>query len=262
MVSFKTASNNWEGLAQKDAYWAICTDPEKKGGGWKNDEFFYTGRKEIDGIWSYLSVNGWLPKNKEEALDFGCGIGRLSFPLVSIFDRVTGVDVSKTMIQKANEFNQFKDRLSFVHNERPGLSLFSDGTFSFVITLITLQHVPKPHSLTYISEFMRILKPHGIAVFQVPTEDRRKFSLVQRFKSAVHIRERLTHLGIGSGFRMEMFSLPESEVRQRIENGRGSIVGTVTTNQTNPSYRGELRFNHPDDIGDFKSTLFVVRKNA
>jgi SAM-dependent methyltransferase len=37
-----------------------------------------------------------------------------------------------------------------------------------VYSSITLQHVPPPANLRYVGEFLRILRPGGVAVFQVP----------------------------------------------------------------------------------------------
>jgi SAM-dependent methyltransferase len=48
------------------------------------------------------------------------------------------------------------------------LRMFSDGSFSFVLSMIVLQHIAPSYSHRYIAEFIRVLKPGGIAVFQVP----------------------------------------------------------------------------------------------
>src|SRR5713101_2448676 len=48
MTSLRELQRNWEGLAQTDPLWSICTDPEKRNKGWNQDEFFATGKHEIE----------------------------------------------------------------------------------------------------------------------------------------------------------------------------------------------------------------------
>jgi hypothetical protein len=70
---------NWEAFGRRDPLWAILTQPDKKGGKWQAEEFFCRGKQEIDGVLDYLKS---LPLNHVlklgSALDFGCGIGRLT----------------------------------------------------------------------------------------------------------------------------------------------------------------------------------------
>ena len=51
-----------------------------------------------------------MPVDNQSALDFGCGVGRLSHALADLFLNVTGIDVSPTMVAKANELNNNPDK--------------------------------------------------------------------------------------------------------------------------------------------------------
>ena len=42
-----------------------------------------------------------------------------------------------------------------------------DGKFDFVLSLITLQHIPPPLVEGYLTEFLRVLAPGGMAYFQM-----------------------------------------------------------------------------------------------
>ena len=48
------------------------------------------------------------------ALDFGCGVGRLSQALTKYFEQVAGVDISHTMIAKAKEVDHGPARIRYV----------------------------------------------------------------------------------------------------------------------------------------------------
>src|SRR5690606_5760769 len=106
---------------------------------------------------------------KGPALDFGCGAGRLTFALQPHFPAVTGVDISASMIAFANQRNGHGDRVQFVCNPRPDLSLFADASFAFVLTAIVLQHMRAEYALAYVAEFLRVLQPGGLLFFQMAT---------------------------------------------------------------------------------------------
>jgi SAM-dependent methyltransferase len=48
------------------------------------------------------------------------------------------------------------------------LKLFNDNDFDFIYSNITLQHMAPRYSQKYIQEFLRILSPEGLLVFQLP----------------------------------------------------------------------------------------------
>jgi SAM-dependent methyltransferase len=74
------------------------------------------------------------------------------------------------MLEIANRFNQFGKRCRYLVNEADNLELFGDDTFDFVFSQLVLQHVAPEYSLRYVREFIRVLAPDGLIVFQVPSE--------------------------------------------------------------------------------------------
>jgi SAM-dependent methyltransferase len=152
--------DNWNRAAREDAMFYILTLEGKEGGGWDPGEFFARGDAEIK------DVLGWMkPARWDRALDFGCGVGRLTKALAKHFDHVDGVDVSKEMIRRAR---QMVPEATFHTNSKPHLRLFDAGTFDFVYTAIVLQHMPHDLQKGYIAEFLRVLRPGGLAVFELP----------------------------------------------------------------------------------------------
>ena len=166
--SLAAVAQTWETLAREDPLWAILSAPDKRGGKWDRDEFLQSGVNEVEALIAELRYHG-ISFSADRALDFGCGIGRLTQALTKFFATVVGVDVAPTMIDKAREANKYPGKCSFIVNQKTDLSSFPSDEFSFVLSSIVLQHIPTELAKKYITEFIRILRPGGLAVFQLPS---------------------------------------------------------------------------------------------
>ncbi|MGI8492829.1 MAG: class I SAM-dependent methyltransferase [Acidimicrobiales bacterium] len=159
----------WEAQAQADPLWAVLSEANRRERGWDVEAFMATGQEQIDKTTArFFELGGTLPDD-ELALDFGSGVGRLTQPLAKCFQRVIGVDISSTMAAVARRINVHGDRVEYVVNERPDLAFLDDGSVSLVFTHITLQHVPSDVAARYIHEFLRVVKPGGAIIFQLPS---------------------------------------------------------------------------------------------
>jgi len=167
-MNIKELQKNWNEIGKVDPLWSILAWPEKKGHKWNIDEFFATGKREIDLVMEYIkSLGVHIPRRK--ALDFGCGVGRLTQPLADYFDEVNGVDIAPYFIELANEYNRHGDKCKYYLNETNDLKSFFDNSFDFIYTTLTLQHLDHQYSKDYIKEFLRILSPDGLLIFQLPS---------------------------------------------------------------------------------------------
>lgn len=159
--------DDWEQLGETDPYWAVLSDPAKRGGKWDPDSFYASGREEIAYVLDYLDAL-FPGLRRGDALDFGCGPGRLTYALAAHFERATGVDISAPMIELAEQRRRPGDNLRFVRNDRDDLSVFPDASFDLVYSRIVLQHIPANIARRYVAEFVRLLRPDGLALFQLP----------------------------------------------------------------------------------------------
>lgn len=215
----------WDKLGEMDPMWAVLSDPTKRFGRWDGNAFFKTGEEEIEKVMQKVKTFG-LPKEHLEVLDFGCGIGRLTRALSKHFALAVGADVSKAMIDKANQLHSQDDKLRFKVNEEDDLSLFDADRFDMIYCNIVLQHIPdKDQIQTYIGEFLRVLKPGGIAVFQVPS----KVPLIHRLQPKRRLYQLLSTIGFSHEFLynklklypIQMNWLPEKKVLECIkESGK------------------------------------------
>jgi ubiquinone/menaquinone biosynthesis C-methylase UbiE len=100
-------------------------------------------------------------------LDLGCGTGDVSFAVMGTGMKVTGCDISVSMLEKAHK--RFKgDNISFLcldPDNIPNLP-FEDNLFDAVVSSSVFEYLPEP--MAQLSEIKRVLKPSGHIMFTVP----------------------------------------------------------------------------------------------
>lgn len=213
----------WGTLGEDDPLWAILSDPSKRGGRWDIGEFFAAGAAEI-AAFDAACIALDLPQKRRRALDFGCGVGRLSRALATRYAHVIGVDISASMIAHARRLNADVANLEFVENVRSDLRCAGDGEVDLIYSVIALQHMPAALQRAYIAEFMRALAPGGLAVFQVAcayTRDRA--GLLHRVLPNALLNP-LRRLRYGSRAAFEMHVIAEVDVRAVVAQSGRRIV--------------------------------------
>jgi len=167
-VSLKTSKQVWEDYAELDPTYAILIDPQFKFNKWNLDTFFDTGKQEIEKVMEKARKMGY-PSGRQIALDFGCGIGRLTRALTKHFDKVYGVDISATMINKAEELNKGFPQCEFKTNNKPDLKIFPDQYFDLIYSNLVLQHISERSIIeNYVLDLCRTLRKDGLLIFQLP----------------------------------------------------------------------------------------------
>ena len=165
-MSLEHVRKTYEEWGREDPFQAVLTRKSRAKGGWDPAEFFRTGEREVGQVMERLRELG-LEAGGGRALDFGSGLGRLSQALAGHFDEVVGLDISSSMVERARELNRHGERVRYLVNARDDLAQLATASFDFVYSSITLQHVPPRYVRRYVPEFFRVLRPGGVAVFQM-----------------------------------------------------------------------------------------------
>lgn len=168
-MELKDLKKNWDEFGKQDPLWSILTDPTKKGNKWTPEEFFKTGEEEIKSVLTYIDSLG-IAYSQDKALDFGCGVGRLTQALCYYFHECYGIDIAPSMIELASTYNRYGSKCKYYINDSNSMNIFESNYFDFIYSRIVLQHIKPEFTKNYLKEFMRILAPGGLLVFQVPSE--------------------------------------------------------------------------------------------
>src|SRR5258708_22704504 len=138
MNALNRVRDQWTTLGERDPLWAILSESDKKSGGWDHAAFFKTGVDEIDEVLRKARSLGQIRYGS--AVDFGCGVGRLSQALSLHFEHVVGVDIAESMIRNAVELNPLPDRCEYIHNVAPDLSILPDHCADLIYSSINIHH--------------------------------------------------------------------------------------------------------------------------
>jgi len=234
-MSLKADRREWNDLAERDGMWAVHSDPQRLGS-WTTDEFFATGEREIASVMAGLEAHDLMPRGGR-ALDFGCGVGRLTRALGERFEEVVGVDQAHAMIADARRLHADRANLSFELNERAGLPTLQSGSFDFVLSLITLQHISSRAAIReYIREFARVVAPGGVIVFQLPTSvgwqiRLHPLRLLNRALRAAQVAPP-SLLARLMPYSMRLAGLPEAQVRSILATAGAPVAVSLPDNRT------------------------------
>lgn len=237
--------NSWDKLAMLDPLWVILHEPGKRYGRWSADEFFATGEAEMAAVLDRSRQLG-IALKYERALDFGCGVGRLTRSLASRFSNCVGIDISNEMVLRARDFNKEFANCEFVAN-RSDVLPFPDGSFDFVCSFIVLQHMHAKQMIHQsIKEFIRVLRPGGAVVFQLPDNPslRRRIQVRRRIWSLLRflrVPERFLYETLGLT-PIKMNGVSPSRVRTIVETAGAQIVQIEKDDRGGPNTRSYSYF--------------------
>ncbi len=153
-----TMKSDWDRRAAEDHQFFIAS-----GTAASEEEFRASGKRELED----LILDGISLASHAEALEIGCGVGRLLAPLSTRTARASGVDISDVMIEKSKAFlRDFPNAQTWVTDG--SLRPVPDNSLSLVFSYIVFQHIPVEEPIrAYVRESNRVLMPGGIFRFQV-----------------------------------------------------------------------------------------------
>ncbi len=247
-MSLGNLKKNWETFGRSDPLWAILTHEGKDKNRWAEDEFFQTGQDEINKVIRSLKKSGWdQARQGKMALDFGCGVGRNTLALAGYFSEVKGVDIAAPMITLARRYAKKKhQQVKYFLNTKNDLELFRARKFNFIYTNITLQHMDQKYIKNYLLEFLRVLKPGGFLLFQLPSEyitppKARLRTKIRGLILKIYPNAINDFLGLITKIKkeplMEIHVFPRKKLEKLIRKNGGQILSVKSDHQVGPKIK-------------------------
>lgn len=210
---FERISKEWRALGETEPHWSVLvSDDFRRDNLAANVENFYaSGKRAVNAHLNFLRREG-ISTSFGKALDFGCGVGRLTLGLAPFAGQVVGVDISPSHLRLATERASAK-AVSNVNFEAIGSVAELDRYrgFDFVISLIVLQHNPPPVMAALYAKLLAALAPGGVAIVQMPT-----YIHGQAFSAAEYLASEKPV--------MEMHALAQSVIYRIIEEADCRLV--------------------------------------
>jgi trans-aconitate methyltransferase len=185
--------DDWNNLGETQPYFAVLTENRflsERMSDADREAFFASGEADVAQIFDLIGIQ---PKS---ALDFGCGVGRLTRALTKRVDRVAGVDAAESMLRLARENVPNATFSTAIPNER----------FDLIVSLIVFQHIPVKRGEALLDELLARLENGGVAALhftfrrpgsflrRVARQIRRRVPLVHRIAQRVRGERRMPYM--------------------------------------------------------------------
>jgi 2-polyprenyl-3-methyl-5-hydroxy-6-metoxy-1,4-benzoquinol methylase len=160
----------WREFGLNDPYFGVLTDDKFRKENLTADslkEFFDSGETHVAAILATLHNHVTSSLQMDEAMDFGCGVGRLVLPLAARFGKVTGVDISEAYRSAAQD-NCTRRGIANVQFLETLTPLLETGAhFDLVHSSIVFNHIPWHRGKVLIRQIFGLLRPRGAMAIQV-----------------------------------------------------------------------------------------------
>jgi len=158
----------WRAFGRSEPYWAVWADRRfrrKTISDADRKAFFESGTVHVRKVLRTIDtkvVPGFAPTR---ALDFGCGVGRVTIPLAEVCDQVIGVDVSAAMLAEARQSSREVSNIVYM-TANDDLSEV-EASFDLVHSYIVLQHIEPQRGMRIMITLLDRVSQGGIGVLHL-----------------------------------------------------------------------------------------------
>jgi SAM-dependent methyltransferase len=169
MRASRRSRDQWERWGAVDPYFAVITEPcyhRERLDAASRKQFFTTGRHQVGKLLDAIEDCTGVKPAGARALDFGCGVGRLTLPLAERFEYVYGVDISTQMLREA-QHNAEEHHIGNVRWVETRSLPDLNRQYDLVISTIVFQHIPVREGERLFSALVDGLRPGGFGAISV-----------------------------------------------------------------------------------------------
>lgn len=206
----------WARIGIDSPHWSVLTDdrfrPENIGGNLA--AFYETGRWDAQVLDTTLARLGRRREDFAHAVDFGCGVGRITVHLAQRFAQVTGLDISAPHLELAAAAMREGGHGNVALRRVTADNLMPVPRCDLWFSRIVLQHDPPPIAFDVLRRAFASLAPRGLALFQIPT-----WCKDYHFRIAEYLADR-------PGTQMELHVVPQRAILE-LAHREGLILREV-----------------------------------
>lgn len=155
----RETDQDWAMIARDEPYFGVLTQekflrrnltPEVM------EAFWASGVEEMQYLAKVLRLH-FGDFQPATALDFGCGVGRLTRAMASMAGQVVGLDVAPGMLAEARRHAPANVRY---------VAELGEETFDWISSVIVFQHIPPSRGFVLLDDLMARLNPGGAVSIQ------------------------------------------------------------------------------------------------
>ena len=173
----RSSSTEWDQFGEREPYFAVLTDERFLRDRIDVDEFYATGEADVARLFADIGE----PFHPKSALDFGCGVGRLTRALAQRVPTVVGCDAAESMLRLAR---------AAVPNATFAAEL-PDQRFDLVCSLLVFQHIPVPAGMAIVDRLLGMVNAGSVAALHFAF--RRPGGALRRLARRIRARLPLVH---------------------------------------------------------------------
>jgi SAM-dependent methyltransferase len=249
----KKTDKAWQRFGQIDPYFAVLAHPRFSAAAKEGEarrEFFTSGAEHVERLFATIRETLDPEFAPRRALDFGCGVGRVTIPLARRVTQVVGVDVSDSMLDEANKnCDEAGVRNVTLLKSDDGLENLS-GDFDFLHSFIVFQHIPARRGANILRAMLRRLSVNGIGAlhftYAIHAPGWRR--LLRELRATFPLVNGLTNLVKGDSFR-----------RPYIEMRNYNVNWSLLPLRELGCHCRRLRFS---DYGQYKGKVLSFKKET
>ena len=154
---------DWRSISEREPHFGVLATPEFLRANLTPEAvetFYRSGVSTMAFVADRLQrrSSGFAPKS---AVDFGCGVGRLTFAMRNYADEVSGVDVAPAMLEIARARARTTGVEGVTFGETPPSSTH------WINSCIVFQHIPPRRGLPLLASLIGALEPGGFISVQL-----------------------------------------------------------------------------------------------
>eukprot|EP01083_Nonionella_stella_P034005 93071_1 len=242
---FEDVQHSWNDYGKHDPYWGVLTNDQYHLSNISanvREQFFLTGRDTIEHqVIPYLKQHNII-LHGDNALDFGCGVCRISVQLARFFNTVYSVDISEHYLKECMKNAKHFKLNNIIPILNKGTIDLNGDTVDFIISLISIQHNPSEIQRLIIKQLLGLLNPNGVAYLHIPYG--RNITSKKEEILALEEKERMIKRA-KTEIVMQVHYTPRVVIEQIIQDQNCELVGFFATSKLG---------------GNWLDAIFIIRK--